>query len=266
MQKFFRRWLLLGAMGFASTMFAQLSVSSSLPFKNFLLYDNIPLRLEITNSTGEAIVLSEEDAENHVMLRVRNLDNQIIPRTDVPLLAEPWLIPDGETSVREFDLVRLFKIRRDRSYRGLQHVVVDGDTYDGPPLLFDVKKGMLLDELVRKKEDRVFSLFGLNQSGGDVLILRVTDRDKSVTLGTHFLERHLRFYPPHLKANKKGEIGVLHYVGPRQAVLCTFSPDGVNGKREYFSVSPGVPIRLHPGDTTPFVVEGATPVSAGGSR
>jgi hypothetical protein len=244
---------------------AQISVRSSLPEKSFLLFDNIPLRLEITNSSGEAIVLSEEDAENHVMLRVRNVDNQVIPRTDLPILKEPWVIPNGVTSAREFDLVRLFRIRRARSFRGLQHVVVDGDVYEGPTLIFDVREGIKVDEIVRKKEDRIFTLMGMTQGGGDVLLLRVTNRDRTMTLGTFFLERHLRFYPPFMKVNAEGEIGILHYVGPSQAVLSTFSPDGSQGKREYYQVSPGVPIRLHAGESSSFIVEGATKASTEGS-
>jgi hypothetical protein len=257
-------WI-IGVCFWAATCLAQIRVSSSLPVKKYLLFDNIPLQLEITNNTGEDLVLREDDENNHVMLRLRNMDNQVIPRTELPILKEPWVIPDGETQTREFDLVRLFRIRSPESFRGLQHVVVDGETFAGPPLLFDVRTGMLVDEIVRKKEDRVFTLLGLNQAGGDVLFLRVTNREKSMTLATYLLERHLRFYPPHMKASKDGQIGILQYIAPRQAVLSTFSPDGSSGKRDYFQVSPGVPLRLHIGEESGFRVEGGTPVSTGES-
>jgi hypothetical protein len=238
---------------------AQVSVSSSLPAKTFLLYEGIPLQMEITNSTGNEMVLTEEDLENQVVFRMRNTDNQVIPRTDRPILKEPWVIADGETSERTFDLVQLFRIRRARSFRGLQHVTVDGEVYEGPALIFDVSKGMLFDEIKRNKDDRVFSLIGLSRGGRDELMLRVTNKDKSLTLATYFLERHLRFYPPHMKLNKAGQVGTLHYLGPQQAVLCIFEPDGTPVKREYYQVSPGVPIRLHPSEDTSFFVEGGTP-------
>lgn len=240
---------------------AQVTVSSSLGAGTFLLYEGIPLRLEITNNSGTDLLLSEEDLDNQVVFRVRDVDNQVIPRTEQPILKEPWRIPSGETQERTFDLVQLFLIRQARSFRVLQHVTVDGETYAGPALMFDVSRGMLFDEIKRKREDRIFALIGLSRGGGDELLLRVSNKDESVTLATFVLERHLRFYPPHMKVNSDtGEIGTLHYLAPQQAVLCIFEKDGTPVKREYYQVSPGVPIRLHAHEETSFFVEGATPV------
>lgn len=250
-------WCFFVLLAFSAS--AQVTVSSSLRAETFLLFEGIPLRMEVTNASGSELVFSEEDPENQVVLRIRDMNNQIVPRTSKPILSEPWVIPDGETGVREFDLVQLFQIRAARSFRGLQHVTVDGEVYKGPVLKFDVKTGVLFDEIKRRKEDRVFSLIGLNRGSGDEVMLRVTNKDKSMTLATYFLEKHLRFYPPHLKANADGEIGTLHYLNPRQAVLCVFNPDGTPIKREYYQVSPGVPIRLHAHEENSFMVEGATP-------
>ena len=250
-------------LGLSSISWSQVTISSSLPVNTFLLFEGIPLRMEVSNFSGSDLVLSEEDEANGVVFRVRDMDNQIIPRTDRPILKEPWVIPDGETSVREFDLVQLFQIRHARSFRALQHVETNDQLYSGPPVLFDVSRGMLVDEIKRRKENRIFSLFGLNRGGRDVLLLRVTNEDKSMTLATYYLEKHMRFYPPHMKANKAGEVGTLHYVGPRQAVLCVFEPDGTPVKREYYQVNPGVPVRLHRHEENGFMVEGGTPVAAG---
>jgi len=242
----------------------QATVSSSLPYRTFLLMEGIPLKLEVTNQTGGEIVLSSEDVDNQVVFRVRDVDNNVIPRTDRPLLEEPWVIPAGETAEKEFDLVQLFHIRRDRSYRGLQHVIVDGNAYEGPPLKFEVVRGMLMDEIKRRKSDRVFSMIGVSRNGRDELMMRITDKDKVVTFGTYFLERHMRFYPPHMKVNEAGEVGTLHYMGPQQVVLCIFQPDGIPIKRSYLQASPGVPVRLHAHPETSFRVEGA--VEAGGGK
>ena len=106
-------------------------------------------------------------------------------------------------------------------------------------------------------------MIGITRGAGDELMLRVTNKDKSMTLATYFLERHLRFYPPHMKVGKDGGIGTLHYLSPQQAVLCLFHKDGTPIRREYYQVSPGVPVRLmvHPDEG--FLVEGGTKVPGG---
>ena len=248
---------------FSSPLFADVTVTSSLPSRTFLLYERIPLTVEVSNDSGEPLTLTEEDLENQIVLRVRDTENRIIPRTKVPMLEEPWVIADGETSEKLFDLVQLFSIRTERSFRGLQHVVVDGETYKGPTLTFNTTRGMLFDEIKRKREDRIFTMIGITRGTGDELMLRVTNKDKSMTLATYFLERHLRFYPPHMKLGKDGSIGTLHYLSPQQAVLCLFEKDGTPIRREYYQVSPGVPIRLMVHPEEGFLVEGGTKVPGG---
>ena len=243
---------------------ADITVTSSLPYPTFLQYERIPLTLKVTNNSGREIVFTEEDADNQIVLRVRDMNNRIIPRTNLPLLLEKWVIPDGETSEQVFDLVQLFQVRSARSFQGLQHVVVDGDTYKGPGLTFDVVRGTEFDEIKRKRQDRVFTLIGLSRGQGDELMMRVTNKEKSITLATYFLERHLRFYPPHIKATKDGQIGTLHYLSPQQAVMCLFEKDGTPIRREYYQVSPGVPVRLHVNGEEGFMVEGGTKVGGEG--
>ncbi|MGA0332834.1 MAG: hypothetical protein ACO3NW_02645, partial [Kiritimatiellia bacterium] len=116
---------------------AQVEVSSSLPANTFLRYEGIPLRIEITNNSGTDLRLAEGETEDLLLLRVRDLDNRVMPRTEQPVLSTPWMIPDGETSVRTFDLVQLFRLPYAMSYRCLQDVKLAGESYTGAPRMFE---------------------------------------------------------------------------------------------------------------------------------
>lgn len=249
-------WLCL-SLSLGNPLFADVSITSSLPAKTFLLYEGIPLRMEITNRTGEDLHFGVADARDEILLRMRDTRNGVIPTTQTPLLSEPWIIADGETSVRTFDLLQLFQVTRAQSYRCLQHVQVGEEGYSGKPLMFDVVTGIEHRSVKRRKTDRVFTLYGINRNNGDELMLRVTNFNETMNLATFFLERHLRHYPPYIRMNKEGEVATLHYVRPNMAVLCQFESDGTPVGRTYYQVTPGTPIRLLAHPEQGFLVQGA---------
>ncbi len=236
---------------------AQYEVGTSLSAKSFLLFEGIPVRVEITNRSAQPLHIGGRDPEGIVRLSVRNTRNEVIPRTRQPLLPDAWVIPPGATDSREFDLVQLFQIRRADSYRASVVVEIDLDAFTSAPMLFDVTNGTLFEKVVRRRTDRTFSLLGINRNGRDELMLRVSDAAEDTPLATYFLERHLRFYPPQMRADERGRIGIFHYSSPSQAVLCTFEPDGTPIRRDYYRVFAGRPaeLRIHP--ETGFAVDGA---------
>lgn len=252
--KYLSFFLMLSLSGWVS---ANVGITASLPANSFLLYEGIPLRMEITNRTGEELRFGVEGSPDVILLRMRDTRNGVIPSTGKPVLSEPWIIPDGETSVRTFDLLQLFSLTRAQSFRCLQDVRVGEDVYSGKPLMFDVVTGIEHRSVNRRKSDREFTLFGLNRNNRDELMLRVTNHSKTMHLATYFLERHLRHYPPYIQMNKKGEVATLHYVRPNMAVLCQFEADGTPVGRTYFRVTPGNPIRLQEHPEEGFMVMGA---------
>jgi hypothetical protein len=249
----------------AGILQAQVDVSASLPATTFLKYEGIPLRMEITNNSGEELRLGVEDAPDILLLRVRDLDNRVMPRTELPFLNEPWIIKPGETSAKTFDLVQLFRISFAQSYRCLQDVQLAGESYTGNPLMFDVVNGIQEEQIKRRRSDRIFTMISIHRNGGDELMLRVTDFNNTMVLATYYLERHLRFYDPFMEVNKAGEIATLHYASPNQVVLCHFKADGTPIKRTYYEASAGVPVRLHNTADSGFMVEGAVEIEGQGN-
>jgi len=255
----FAAWMLFPVLALQAQL---VEVSSSLPADAFLLYEGIPVRLEVENRGETPLVLGGEEADGDVHLRVRDVRNRVIPRTEQPLLAEPWVIGPGETDAREFDLVQLFHIREPESFRCIPSVVIGEDALNGKPMLFEVRKGTEYDRVKSRKEDRVFSMIGLNRKGRDEVLLRVSNYEETMQLATYFLEKHLRLYPPHLTMNKKGYVATLHYKNPYRVVLCRFNPDGTPINRTFYQATPGVPVRLLETEGEGFVVQGATRVQS----
>lgn len=259
------RFCLFAVLVFNGFLFAQVEVSTSLPTTTFLKYEGIPLRMVITNNSGETIRLGDEDAEDMLILRVRDLDNRVLPRTKNKILPEPWIIKDGETSVRTFDLVQLFTLSYVMSYRCLQDVKLGEITYTGSPLMFEVVRGLQEEKLKRRKEDRVYTLLGIHRNGHDELMLRVTNYKNTMVLATYYLERHLKFYDPFMEINKEGILATLQYISPNRVVMCRFNPDGTPIGRTYYSASPGVPIRLVDHPQNGFMVQGGVELNVSGN-
>lgn len=248
-------------------LYAQVEVSTSLPANIFLKYEGIPLTMEIINRSGEKIVLKEEDSEDLILLRMRDLQNRAVPRTQKPVLAEPWIIENGETSTRTFDLAQLFTVHYAMSYRCLQDVKLAGESYTGIPKQFEVVNGLLEEKIKRRKQDRIFNLIGLHRGGRDELMMRITNYSETKVIATYYLERHLKHYDPHMKTDKNGKVATLHYLSPSRVVKCEFNPDGTPIGRTYYSASAGVAVRLYDQNDGGFVVQGAVELPGqGGER
>ncbi len=240
---------------------AQVDVKTSLVQDRFLLFEGIPLQLEITNNGDDPVILGGADPTAMLHIRVRTTRRDLIPRTDQPLFPEVWIIDPGETETRVFDLVQLFRIRHAMSFRAQVNVEVDEEVLNGPALLFDVSEGISLERIRKKKTDRTFELFSLNRNGRDEVLLRVSDWKEDSTLATYFLGRQLRFYPPRMKMGQDGAVTTLQYDSPNRVVVCRFAPDGSPIVKEVYQASAGVPVRLQETRDGKFVVDGATLVS-----
>lgn len=222
----------------------QINVSLEFPNRTFLLYESVPLRLSIQNLSGEGIQLGGDAADARLRLVVRNLSNQIIARTDVPLFATPWLVPDGIRSSRTFDLTELFLIRSAESYRVEIALIAQEDTWPLPPVLFNVVTGTNHGTIRRRNVDRTFTLLSVNRNNRNDLMLRVSDFQDRRVIATYFLEHAMLFFPPEMRVDPRGSLHILFYKFADLMVYCRFQPDGTPIIREY----------LAPGNRRPTLV------------
>jgi hypothetical protein len=242
---------------FSLPLFAQVEVVASLEFSTYLLYEGMPLRVQITNRGSEPLQVGGRTPDALLRLRVNDTRNRVIPRTETALLPEAWVIAPGATETRSFDLVQLFKLRAADSFRCLVDVELEDETLSSKPLMFDISTGTLHETIRRRRNDRVFTLLGINRNGRDELLLRVSSFNEDTHFATYFLERHLRFFPPQMLADDKGRIAIFHYESPQRGVLCRFEADGTPVGREFYRISPGSPAKLMPHPELGLAVAGA---------
>jgi hypothetical protein len=120
---------------------AQFRVSSSLPSSTFLLYEGIPLRVEIQNNSDEILYIGGTNRMAELHVRVLDLKNRPVPATATPVLQETWVIPPGHTGAREFDLVQLREIRNTLSFQTQVILQAGEDSFAGSLHYFDVSNG-----------------------------------------------------------------------------------------------------------------------------
>ncbi|MCC5849415.1 MAG: hypothetical protein JJU29_15140 [Verrucomicrobia bacterium] len=217
----------------ALPLFAQIEVKRSMQHDSFLLYESIPVRVEIRNVSGGTLQFGGEEPNAYLRFVVRNTRNQVIHRTDVPLYDTMWVIPDGIRSARNFDLVQLYQIRNAESYRCEITLIADGEQWKLDPLLFAVKNGTSHGTVRRRSTDRSFSLISVNRKSGDELMLRLSDYREQTTLATYTLERVMLFIPPEMRVDHNGRVHILFYQSNRQMVYCRFHGDGRPIIRQY---------------------------------
>jgi len=232
---------------------ADLEISAEFPHRTFLLYEGIPIRIQIANRSGEGIQMGGDLADARLRMVVTNTASQIIARTEVPMMETPWLVPDGITSSRVFDLIQLFRIHSAESYRVSIELMAQDEVWPLPPILFNVVSGTPHGKIRRRGVDRAFHLMSVHRQNRHEMMLRVTDHAEQKILNTYYLERVLLFLPPELKVDSRGGIHILFYKFADLMVYCRFEPDGTPILREYLSPGTRRP-KLEPHDEFGFWV------------
>lgn len=214
---------------------AQLNLSANFPNRTFLLYEGIPLELQIENQSGEGILIGGPAADARLRIVVTNMASQIIARNDVPIVGTPWLIPDGITSSRVFDLLELFRIHSAESYRVQVELHAQDEAWALNPIRFNVVTGTAHGKIRRRNVDRTFHLFSVNRNNRHELLLRVTDHSERRVLNTYMLERVMLFIPPDMRVDSRGGLHILFYKFADLMVYCRFEADGTPIVREYMA-------------------------------
>ncbi len=255
-------FLLLFAWVSAASASAQIQVRTTLPASTFLLYEGIPLRVEIRNGGEDPLFIGGTNGTSELHLRVLDLQNRPIPASGIPAIDETWVIPPGRTDAREFDLVQLRNIRNALSFQAQAVLRAGEDSIAGTVHYFDVSNGTPHAKISRRAADRTFELIGLTRNSRDEMLLRVSTHDGKTSLNTYLLERHLRFYPPEMRVDDQGRAHTLHYKVPSLVVHCLFTPEGLPIDRRYYQVAPGLRVFLAPHPEDGYGVPGGTRIEA----
>lgn len=223
--------VLAGLIGFP--LAAQVDISATVFNRTFLLQESIPLRFTIENNSGETLRLGGGDANGILRVSVTNLRLQLVRRTGVPLLSEPWIIPSGTRDTREFDLADVFQFSSAESYRASLILYAFDDAWEIPPYQFELVNGQLIERIRRRNRDRSFQLRKINRNNVNELLLQVKNFQESRILATYELDQVLMFFPPEMRIDSQGFIHILFYKFAELLVYARFTPDGEPELLEY---------------------------------
>lgn len=233
--------LFLAVFALGSVAFADLQVTAQMPHQTFLLFESIPVRVNIRNRTGETLQFGGVEPNAHLRLVVTDTQSRIVHRTETPIFPRMWLAPDGLTATLELELTELFEFREAGSYRCEIAVVYDREMWSTPIHLFEIRNGTRQGRLRIRNTNRTFTLLSVNRSRREELLLRVSDYQENQIFATYELERVLLFLPPEMKVDDQGVVHILFYKFNDLMVYCRFRSDGTPIIREYLR-----PIRSRP--------------------
>ncbi|MCC5842879.1 MAG: hypothetical protein JJU05_01380 [Verrucomicrobia bacterium] len=211
---------------FLTPLAAQVDISATVFNRIFLLQESIPLTFTIENNSGETLRLGGEDSNGILRFSLTNLRLQLVRRTGVPILEEPWVIPSGTRSTREFDLADLFQFSSAESYRANIVLYAFDDAWEIPTYRFELVNGQLIERIRRRNLDRSFHLRKINRKNANELLLQVKNFQETRILGTYELDQVLMFFPPEMRIDSQGFIHILFYKYAELMVYARFSPAG----------------------------------------
>jgi hypothetical protein len=235
---------------------ARVTVESTWPTRTFLQYEQVRVRITIFNESQQELVFGGAGSNADILFQIRDLQNRIAAKKDLPLFEEVWRIPVGKKASRDFPLSRLYEMRALGNYRVDTTIILPNQSLKDKTKLIEVKKGVVLETHKNKKTDRSFHLVSLNRDGQNELLLQILNHDETKILQTYFLGRHLKFYAPTFKVSREGDLAILHYISPQQMMFAQFKADGSPISKETLAATPTEDFRLVEIPESGFVVRG----------
>lgn len=236
---------------------ARMDVKANLASDTFLKYESIRFQITVTNTSRVPVRFGGTAPNSKLRLNVSDTQGRLMNKTKLALFPTPWTILPGETASRDFDLLRLFEIRRVGSYR-LKTVVQFPDevTLQDKTRLFNVVSGVEVSEMKIKSKDRTFTLLSLNRNRRDEVLMRISSHDETKVLQTYFLGPYLKFYTPTFQEGRNGQVAVLHHASPTEIVFTLFKTNGDPVKKQTLPTTASDPVRLVEDPELGFVVRG----------
>ena len=110
-------FLLLSVAGLAVNAGAQLTVQIRIEPSMLLVYESIPVAVNIHNISGRPITLEDTDESRWLRFLVTNEANDILPATGKLGASAPIISPPGKAVSQTSDLLPLFALGSRGSYR-----------------------------------------------------------------------------------------------------------------------------------------------------
>ncbi len=252
---------------FAYTASSQAQVSIQARVSHNLLAEGEPvaMTLEIMNQTAAPLDLTSMCNEGSFTIHVQSQSGRHYEMKHAPIFSrshvlQPWM----STSV-VVNLQRHFDIHYTDAYSVYARITADGRSYASDRVLFDVVPGAKMGKIqvgvaLDGGRYRTYRLLSIQRKRSEYLFLHIMNEDEGVHYGTHELGRIIKLFKPVLRADREGNVHVLHQSGPTQYTHASFTPFGAPLNISLYAAEISK-IRLEAVEGGKLVVRGGKPIS-----
>jgi hypothetical protein len=201
----------------------QIAVQLGMARDSYLLYESIPVMLNIRNVSGRTLQLEGDDERSWVDFVVSDETGRILAAAGEREPEPALTISAGQTVSRTVDLVQLYELRERGSYR-VQALISDGKLkVMSAPAKFSIvggreiwtqTVGLPADER-DQDEHRTYALLLRRDSQADMLYVGVKNEQQGLVYGMLPLGGYIAMGEPLAQVDRTGHLHVLYRSGPR---------------------------------------------------
>ncbi len=224
---------------------ARAEVVLELRLKNTIVLhmEAIEAELTVRNDSGEVLVLGGGEKSVPLFFDIETDPTVLARRTDEPLLKEPVEILAGQTVRLNFDLLRLYEIRKIGNYKMKAAIELHGENLNSNRVFLDVVPGLDVGTVrIRPPgttDKRItYALRTLLRDRREHLLVRVDDEAEELCYGVFDLGGVMKNFRPQVKADADGYVHLLHQAAPTRFMHTVFSPDQRVINTEFFTGTP----------------------------
>src|SRR3954469_503183 len=241
----------------------QITVDLLMPQEQFLRDESLPVKLQISNRSGQKIVLGKDP--EWVTFTVENLDGSIVTRLNDVTMQGELALDSAMVGARTIDLLPFFDVTKPGRYAVTATVRVKGwdKEFSSKRKTFDVARGSKIWEQefgvpgVGTPEVRRYALQQANYLKRLMLYARITDDSENRVFRVFPLGPLVSFSRPEAQIDKQSNLHVLFQSGARSFLYNVISPAGRVSERQTYEYTASRPVLKGSNDGKIFVSGGA---------
>jgi hypothetical protein len=266
MRAFWMLWaVLLSSIAWAS---AQISVELVLEQEQFLRDESLPIKIRITNLSGQPIQLGQDPEWLQFLIECQE-PNATLHTVKIPA-NEPYTLQSAKTAVRQINLMPYFDFSRVGRYNVSATVRIKNWDQDfaSAAKTIQISSGFQVWEQEfgvpatnAAPEMRKYTLLQANNLNRLMLYFRLTDVTDTHVYRVFPIGKLVSFSRPEAQVDKDSNLHVLSQFGASSFIYMVITPQGEIEKRQIYDYTDTRPA-LHPRDGKIIVTGGSRRMTA----
>jgi hypothetical protein len=217
----------------------QVAVELILDQKQFLRDESLPIKVRISNRSGQTLKLAEDP--DWLTFQVENRDGSAVPQHEGPVVQEPFELESASAATRRVDLMRFFTLSRPGAYKVTaslrlkdwnQQITSKQENFDIIPGAKIWEQEFGVPRRDGPPEVRKYTLQQANYLKQLLLYARVTDARDTEVFRVLPLGPLVSFHNPEAQVDRASNLHVLFQKYARSFYYVVVSPQGEIQQRE----------------------------------